>query len=80
MSRESAVLDEKLKVNTDKMLDETHSRAGRIAAGTSALATGTVQPTIPDSKRNLRDRIKHLFSKLSKALESDHDYHNFRGM
>lgn len=80
MSRESAVLDESLKADTGKTLDEARPRAGRIASGASALATTTVQPAIPDAKRNLRERIKHLFSKFAKALEGDHDYHNFRGM
>jgi hypothetical protein len=39
-----------------------------------------VDPRAPGSKGNLSQRIRGLFSKLSKGLEGDQEYHKYLGM
>lgn len=81
MTKEAVVLDQDLKLDSRKTPDATTSPCtGKITSDTSALVKSTVHPLIPGSKRNLTERIRGLFWKVTNALEGDHEFHNYLGM
>ena len=71
MSREAATLVDEVKQDSAEKVDPSalRSSARNVPQSSSANASG---------KRNFGDRIKGFFANVAKALEGDHDTHNFR--
>ena len=71
MNQEAVTLVDDLK--TERSDDLARLRTGRATPGTS------VQVSVPGSKLTLSERIKARLSSMLKALEGDHDFHNYLG-
>jgi hypothetical protein len=81
MSRESAVLENDVKLDSHNTPEETTLASSlRSASNASAPAKKPVEAVVPGAKPNFGERIKRLFAKFSRNLEGDHEYHHYRGM
>jgi len=65
--------------SADKRDDLAQLRTGRATSDTSVSVNSAVRTSVPGAKRTLSERIKGLLSNLDKALEGDHDFHNYLG-
>jgi hypothetical protein len=71
MSQEATILEHHFKLDNRKTAKQ---------ADTGMNTLERVNPLALSSKRNLTQRIRDLFSKVSKSLEGDQEYHKYLGM
>jgi hypothetical protein len=71
MSQEATTLEHHFKLDNRKTAKQ---------ADTGMNTLERVNALALSSKRNLTQRIRDLFSKLSKSLEGDQEYHKYLGM
>jgi hypothetical protein len=77
MQQPADTLVDDLKNETSERTDLTTSRrAETTIPSSSASASSTVTSK---KKRSFSQRIKNMFSSLTKALEGDHEFHNYLG-
>jgi hypothetical protein len=80
VNQEAVTLVDDLKQDTaERRVDLTKLRTVRATASTSVSLNSTVLTSLPISKPTLGERIKTLLMNLMKALEGDHDFHNYLG-
>ncbi|MGB7845892.1 MAG: hypothetical protein WBL63_09780 [Candidatus Acidiferrum sp.] len=83
MRRETETLtlvDDLKQVASDRLDPKAMRDPGRGRPGTSVIVNSTLLPGTSSPERSLGDRIRGLLSKLDKALEGDHEFHNHLGM
>ena len=74
--KQEATLVEESKRDTSEHFDPSALR--RSAPDPSAKSAGAVSNVGTASHRGLGARIKGLFANIAKALEGDHEIHNYR--
>ena len=81
MRREVDTLVDDLQLDATDGLDPAALRDPAMGTlRTSASVNSAAQTDASTHNRTFTDRIKALFSNLDKALEGDHDFHNYLGM
>jgi len=63
----------------DDAKHETVEKSDLTALRRPAVVNSTAQPVSVTPQNSLGQRIKGLFSSLTRALEGDHEYHNYMG-
>jgi hypothetical protein len=77
MQQPADTLVDDLKNETSERTDLTTLRRAETTLPSSSTSANSAVTS--QKKRSLRQRIKNMFSSLTKALEGDHEFHNYLG-
>lgn len=77
MQQPADTLVEDLKNETSERANLTTLRGAESTMSNSSASPNSAITSQP--KRSLSERVKKMFSRLTKALEGDHEFHNYLG-
>lgn len=79
MKQQTDTLVDDLNHDATERLDPTAMRRAERTTPDSSAVANKVQHVTSNAKPSLGERIKGLLLNFTKALEGDHDFHNYLG-